>query len=388
MKKSLIILIEIILLIACIHAKAPDMEIFVPTEYMYMTQLDKKETENFIKDNESIFEMCQEINLDHLQGLGSPEQTLCLEETKVYKETVNGDTFYWILVPGNRMDDTKEMMRNVSWVSEKHYFLGLVRVENGENKLLMFYPTLNIYGYGYYDYYYVRTYQIIKGKDKNKGIILYENKLPFYRKDAKFDKYQERKNQPVGVIERAGYYLFENEPQDQEYFDDRPGFVLKNWPRIMINASDFLWDLKDPMKYGLQNAFDANPATSYVENTEDDLMMIKVYYGPLTKYSIINGYAKDKNLYMSNNRIIEIADEWIEDSDFPQEELTDKNEKFKLKDNSLNYQIINLKDAEVKFTNGYFYVSKIQKGKKYNDTCLAELNFYGNGFWLFNDIDE
>lgn len=86
--------------------------------------------------------------------------------------------------------------------------------------------------------------------------------------------------------------------------------------------------------------------------------------------------------------VVEIADEWIEDSDFPQEELTDKNEKFKLKDNSLNYQIINLKDAEVKFTNGYFYVSKIQKGKIYNDTCLAELNFYGNGSWLFNDIDE
>ena len=107
------------------------------------------------KDNESIFEMCQEINLDHLQGLGSSEQTLCLDETKIYKETVNGDTFYWILVPGNRMEFIKEMMRNVSWVSEKHYFLGLVRVEKGQNRLLMFYPTLNIYGYGYYDYYYV-----------------------------------------------------------------------------------------------------------------------------------------------------------------------------------------------------------------------------------------
>ena len=68
-----------------IFSKAPDMEIFVPTEYMYMSQLDKKETENFIKDNESIFEMCQEISYHHLEERHCPEQNVCFEETKIYK---------------------------------------------------------------------------------------------------------------------------------------------------------------------------------------------------------------------------------------------------------------------------------------------------------------
>lgn len=385
MKKSLIILIEIILLIACIHAKAPDMEIFAPTEYMYMSQLDNKETENFIKDNESIFEMCQEISYHHLEERHCPEQNVCFEETKIYKETVNGDTFYWILVPGNRMDDTKEMMRNVSWVSEKHYFLGLVRVENGENKLLMFHPTFHIDRDERSEYYFVTTYQIIKGKDKNKGIIFYENKLPFYRKDAKFDKYKTIKNQPVGVIKRAGYYLFENEPQEQEYLDDRPGFVLKNWPRIMINASNFLWDLKNPLKYGLQNAFDGNPATSYVENTEDDLMMIEFLTDLYGEMRIINGYAANERLYKNNNSIKTVGmydykPIVVNGEDFV---IPEKFQTIKCKNNVLNYQSYKLTTQSV-----IFKVEEIYKGKKYNDTCLAELNFYGNGSWLFNDVDE
>jgi hypothetical protein len=60
-----------------------------------------------------------------------------------------------------------------------------------------------------------------------------------------------------------------------------------------------------------------------------------------------------------------------------------------LKDKLLNYQIINLTEAEVKFSNGYFYVSNTKKGTKYNDTCLSELNLLlKNGSFVFGDLDD
>ena len=118
------------------------------------------------------------------------------------------------------------MMKDISWLSEKHFFLGLVRVENGTDKLLFFHPTLNIDWDEKSNYYFVRTYQIVKGKSKNKGIIYYENRLNFERDNTgtKFNSLKTLKNQPVGHISKASYYLFENEPVESEYVNDIPGF--------------------------------------------------------------------------------------------------------------------------------------------------------------------
>jgi len=49
----------------------------------------------------------------------------------------------------------------------------------------------------------------------------------------------------------------------------------------------------------------------------------------------------------------------------------------------LNYQVFELSNK--------FYtlkVDSIYKGTKYNDTCLAELNFFCDDEWIFGDIDE
>lgn len=43
---------------------------------------------------------------------------------------------------------------------------------------------------------------------------------------------------------------------------------------ITIDCSKPLIDEKDVFRYTIQNAFDQNPATSYVEDTEDDLMYV------------------------------------------------------------------------------------------------------------------
>ena len=368
-----------ILIGSSLHAQAPTMKALVPTEWELMNELTEAETKKFMENHKEIFDYCEKISFSHLEGRHFPEQNVCLEETKVFKEAVNGDTFYWVLVPGNRMNDTKEMMEGVSWVPEKHYFLGLVRVEDGRDRLLFLHPTLNIDTDGRSFYYAVRTYQIIKGKDRNKGIIYYENRFRFDTKEVpgtKFNDVRKVKGQPVGFITAAHYYLFEEEPAETEYCEYLPGFALKNWDYINIYASDFLWDLNDPLKYGLQNAFDGNPATSYVENTEDDLFEIKIYdakYHPL--FAIINGYAQNEKLYMDNNRVKLF------------------NYDYNLSDGTLNYQFIK-GQGDTKLVVKDFY-----KGLKYSDTCIAELNmkavkdFYAElkpeeSDWIFGDIDD
>ena len=368
-----------ILIGSSLHAQAPTMKALVPTEWELMNELTEAETKKFMENHKEVFDYCEKISFSHLEGRHFPEQNVCLEETRVFKEAVNGDTFYWVLVPGNRMNDTKKMMEGVSWVPEKHYFLGLVRVEDGRDRLLFLHPTLNIDTDGRSFYYAVRTYQIIKGKDRNKGIIYYENRFRFDTKEVpgtKFNDVRKVKGQPVGFITAAHYYLFEEEPAETEYCEYLPGFALRNWDYINIYASDFLWDLNDPLKYGLQNAFDGNPATSYVENTEDDLFEIKIYdakYHPL--FAIINGYAQNEKLYMDNNRV----------------KLFNYN--YNLSDGTLNYQFIKGQG------NTKLVVKDFYKGLKYSDTCIAELNmkavkdFYAElkpeeSDWIFGDIDD
>ena len=99
--------------------------------------------------------------------------------------------------------------------------------------------------------------------------------------------------------------------------------------RIKIFSRDFLIDDTEfPLKYSIQNAFDGNPATSYVENTEDDMIKVEVSAGKeVDKIAIINGYAQNNSLYKSNNRIKTITD-------------NSGLSTFELKDDCLDYQYV------------------------------------------------
>lgn len=160
--------------------------------------------------------------------------------------------------------------------------------------------------------------------------------------------------------------------------------TYSNEEDIHIECSKPLIDEKDTFRYTIQNAFDKNPATSYVEDTEDDLMYVCAIKPKITKFAIINGYAENENLYFSNNRIIEVADEWTPDSKYPSEKLLETSNRYKLRDNCMAFQIGEYKT----FSNGYVFISKISKGKKYNDTCLAEIDFYNEKTgWLFGGVE-
>ena len=141
-----------------------------------------------------------------------------------------------------------------------------------------------------------------------------------------------------------------------------------NW--ITIKSGDFLVDgIECPLKYSVQNAFDGNPATSYVENTENDSVEVAVYEigKEITMIAIINGYAANMQLYKKNNRICDIISVFEDDWTY-------------LNDDCLIYQCIQWGKNSVISTDIY-------KGERYNDTCMAEVNFFCNNSWLFGELN-
>lgn len=158
-----------------------------------------------------------------------------------------------------------------------------------------------------------------------------------------------------------------------------------NYADIHITAAKPLIDENDTFRYTIQNAFDKNPATSYVEDTEDDLMYIS--FGTkesLQKIAIINGYAQNNDLYLKNNRVKKIGCESYNEKEI-KFEITDY---FELKDSLLGYQIFEIKRTQGFSAQPSFYVKEIYKGAKYSDTCIAEVDyFYEKTGWLFGGVE-
>lgn len=154
---------------------------------------------------------------------------------------------------------------------------------------------------------------------------------------------------------------------------------------IYIKAAKPLIDEKDIFKYTIQNAFDKNPATSYVEDTEDDLMYIS--FGTkddLQKIAIINGYAQNNDLYLKNNRVKKIGCNSYNEKEI-KFEITDY---FELQDSLLSYQFFEIEKIQDFSAQPSFYVKEIYKGTKYSDTCIAEVDyFYEKDGWLFGGVE-
>ena len=174
----------------------------------------------------------------------------------------------------------------------------------------------------------------------------------------------------------ASFYLW-SDLQNDSYFEkkddgifypvcDRGDPVI---PDITISCSFPLIEAKHPFKYTLQNAFDADPATSFVEDTEDNSIFIHLFpdsFPACKKIKLINGYAQNQQLYQNNNHVKSIADR-------------KDTQRVTLKDNTLESQVF--------AWNAYSVYSKsLYKGLKYNDTCIAELDFMTeSGEWLFGN---
>ena len=186
-------------------------------------------------------------------------------------------------------------------------------------------------------------------------------------------------------INTAEYYLFDDVMNNAVEIDGKIKYIknYKKIPFVEITASQPLVDSKRPFMYTVQNAFDGNPATAYVENTEDDLFEIQFSfylskkYVTVTSFMLINGYAASEKLYKSNNRIKKFY--------FPSYRIDSNNEnKEVLRDKFWKtYKNLYLRDSPIPFTleiprlrfsSFTFKVSELASGDKYNDSCLAEFN--------------
>lgn len=165
--------------------------------------------------------------------------------------------------------------------------------------------------------------------------------------------------------------------------------TYSNEEDMHIECSKPLVDENDVFRYTIQNAFDKNPATSYVEDTEDDLMYVSLGLSYKTvngkterienkKIAIINGYAQNNDLYLKNNRVKEISGNTYSNGEL----LFEDDDTLFLADSTLKYQIFDWTPSQS------FSVQKIYRGSKYSDTCIAELDFFNEKMkWIFGGLN-
>lgn len=186
-------------------------------------------------------------------------------------------------------------------------------------------------------------------------------------------------------INTAEYYLFDDIINNAVEADGKIKYIkdYDKIPFVKITTDQPLIDSKRPFMYTIQNAFDGNPATAYVENTDDDLFEIEFSfylskkYITVTSFMLINGYAASEKLYKSNNRIKKFY--------FPSYRIDSNNENKEILRDKFwkTYKDLYLQDSAIPFTleiprlrfsSFTFKVSELISGDKYNDSCLAEFN--------------
>ena len=199
----------------------------------------------------------------------------------------------------------------------------------------------------------------------------------------------ERYNEKKSIVEDEGSLKIFNHKAAVYWREDFSTADLRNTysnrADIYIDCSKPLIDEKDTFKYTIQNAFDKNSATSYVEDTDDNLMYIS--FGSqrqLEKIALINGYTLNEKLYKMNNRIKDIACESINDKNY---EIVINN-RFSLKDLIHTYQIFELNTQANYTCIPSIIIESYYKGSSYSDTCIAEVDYlFQKDGWLFGGIN-
>lgn len=139
-------------------------------------------------------------------------------------------------------------------------------------------------------------------------------------------------------------------------------------PYRTISYGKTLIDKTSPFMYTIQNAFDGNPDTSYVEDSGDNGISITIHRHnakkaffklpsrKTVKVGLINGYAKNEQLYKANNRIKTLA---INDKQFELPDTFSREFRF----------------FDVPAENGISISSAaLYNGNEYTDTCIAEIS--------------
>lgn len=376
MKKTIIMLCAAVMLASTIFAEAPELKNMMPNSWKKLTRLSEAEERAFLR----------EVDVKKYYTSENYGSVLLRCEnvyTQIYREYCNDREIYRVLsaeVPleealsitvadGSYTDEQKKSFLDRNAVSEIDF------LKESMNYLYIAstkYGSIDGYQTGFGYRYGNIMYRAKGGKDV--GVFITNAVTLFEVRDGNRFIFAKCKNQIKGETECTYYNLKDLIDNNKDH-------------EIRIESSEYLVDIKCPLRYSIQNAFDGDPATSYVENTEDDLM--KIGFQHLKEYNvtgmaIINGYASSDNLYLSNNRIASYkynskGTPMAQGSSYYINEII-------LVDKNLSYQIFTdcFPNHPYAIASG---VKKIYKGEKYNDTCLAEVNLIqSDGNFLFGDI--
>jgi hypothetical protein len=319
-----------------LYAEAAELQNVMPNSWQKVTRLTAEEEQWFIKRYDGLIETIKSEKYDEsLFPAGSNR----LEKIIIYRQIIGEDVIYRVLrtntAPGYPQSSALRFVQYIIY-KDKIFMNGLYNMIEvwRQNSSIVF-----------------SSIDIVVSKGQAKGILKTHLSVSS-DKNGEWNKASYRKGQLYGILD-SFFYLIDN--------------VNPGYEGIQIRASDCLVDPNIPLRHSLQNAFDGDPATIYMENTEDNLMHIYILVkAELSKqFALINGYAQNEVLYRNNNRIKTI------DLDGP----------ITLADNNRSYQFTESGGRVLS-------VQEIYKGDKYNNTCLAEFNVFMDGTgWLFGDID-
>ena len=168
----------------------------------------------------------------------------------------------------------------------------------------------------------------------------------------------------------AEYYRFEDiiENASEKCGNVKYARAYEDSQYVLIEASQPLVDSKRPFMYTINNAFDGNTGTAYVENTDDNLFFIKVFNNNkenVTHLLVVNGYSDSESLFYQNNRIKSVEDYYYTEYGT---KMIHSEKKIIIEDKYFISQLI-------PWTSTCFAVSSIYKGISFDDTCISELDF-------------
>lgn len=380
MKKTVLTIAAALLLTATACASAPELRNMMPNSWEKLTRLTAEE-ERELFNNDAV-KTCTEKRKEYYAGKRNKETDI-----RAYSEKCGDLVFYRVLYCNERLDTfLQKEYRNCTITQKEYEYMWDIEMlqsmfirEKNSNLRLIGGTSYHSYGtsQGKWDGFRFSDIMIRRLNESEIGFFVTEAGVSFTIDRINDDKmnvvYRTVKSQQVGG---SSVYF-------RKYsLKDVINTTINN-DSIRIQASAYLFDPRCPLKYSIQNAFDGNPATSYVENTEDDLFDLEIQglkNRNVTGFIVINGYAKSQELYRANNR----------PGDYQYNSKGDENliDNVKLQDNCKNYQ-----KFENCFKNNPFSIAsgitKIYPGDKYNDTCLAEFNLLcKNGDLLFGEINE
>jgi len=206
---------------------------------------------------------------------------------------------------------------------------------------------------------------IIQNRERAIGVLLSNVSVGgfvYYGEEWYRSRYLERRNGQLFGSIRAEYFPL--------------NFTIPTGRRSFeIGATDMLVDPIVPLRYGLQNAFDGNPATAFVSNTATGRSGMSVRYipGAIQRLAIINGFTSDIATFLDYDRakLISIFNSADGQRDY-----------FDLGDNIASWQFF-------ESDNSGFSVNEVFTGNRYNFTALSGFNVYTEMLgWLFGDLNE